>query len=190
MGLRMNQATMQYGFAGIHFRFSPGDFFSHEFLTKPENQTAGNHMPVSISKHIHRSLKQSGYFKSLVVSYMKPRTVLSPLKTIFVTSPISIAENLRSNDTYLSEYKVFTSLDTEEFLRNSSEDCDVIQRFFGDVLSTLEKDILSWGKVFFRTRPSNWSFNLQGRRMARYKWELIKEDRPIYGLFPKHEYVL
>ena len=85
---------------------------------------------------------------------------------------------------------MFTSLDTEQFLRENSQDCDVIQRFFGDVLSTLEKDILSWGKVFFRTRPSNWSFNLQGRRMARYEWELIKEDRPIYGLFPKHEYVL
>ena len=114
---------------------------------------------------------------------------MSHLKTVFITSPISIAENLRSNSTFLTDYKVFTSLDTEEFLKKEAEDCEVIRRWFGDILSTLEKDILSWSRVFFRTRPSNWSFNLQGRRMARYKWEFIKEDRPIYALL-KHGYVL
>ena len=81
------------------------------------------------------------YFKSLIVNYLSSKKQLSNLRTIFITSPISIAEHLRSNATYLPGYKVFTSLDTESFLKQEAEDCGIIRRFFGDVLSTLEKDI-------------------------------------------------
>ena len=62
-------------------------------------------------------------------------------------------------------------------------ECAIIDKIFGDILSTLEKEIMVRSLVFFRVRPSNWSFNVQGQRFAIYGNENIMHDRVIFDIF-------
>ena len=56
-----------------------------------------------------------------------------------------------------------------------------MHQYFGDILSTFEKEILIYAKLFLRSRPSNWSFNVQGHRFARY--EELPYDRYVFDIF-------
>jgi len=131
----------------------------------------------------------------LLIVYLKKHHPERNPTTVFISSPKGIAQQLgeevseqgRRRD--YKGYRVFTSLDTDKYLREHAEKCKIIDDFYGDVLSTLEKEILSWSRIFFRSRPSNWSFNIQGRRMSRYSWLKIKDDRTIFDIFPKELYV-
>ena len=121
------------------------------------------------------------------MNYFGWRHPETEIKTYFITSPASIIEPLElENETNnYKGFRVFTSHDTNKFLRKHiATDCPMIEEWYGDIVSTLEKEILSWSRIFFRTRPSNWSFNVQGRRMTRYPWESIQDDRPIFSVFP------
>ena len=42
-----------------------------------------------------------------------------------------------------------------------------------------------YSKAFFRARPSNWSFNVQGHRTAHY--QKLEDDRYMYDLFKKDD---
>lgn len=57
----------QHNFAGVHFRFNPGDFFSSKFLENNETEAHGNHMPVWIGKHVYRAL--TGSWKFMIFIY-------------------------------------------------------------------------------------------------------------------------
>ena len=89
-------------------------------------------------------------------------------KIIFITSPPSVATRFStlSKNVNLNGYKVFTTLDTTQFLEKYRHECELVDKFFGDILPTLEKEILRWSKAFYRSRPSNWSFNIQAQRWA------------------------
>lgn len=58
----------------------------------------------------------------------------------------------------------------------------MIKNLYGDILSTLEKDILTHAYVFYRTRPSNWSFNVQAHRWAQNVTGLAY-DAVVYDIF-------
>ena len=63
------------------------------------------------------------------------------------------------------------------------EKCELVKNLFGDIVSTFEKEVLVQALSFYRTRPSNWSFNVQGHRFARYTSEELKYDRVIFDVF-------
>ena len=171
----ISDSRHQFNFAGVHFRFNPGDFFAQDFLKKEETENAGNHMHSSISVHIHRSLSRPRYLIRLLSKYLNKYYPKHHPTTVFIASPADIAVHLSNSSAEMSreksyeDLKVFTTLDTDRFLKGYAESCEVIREFYGDILSTLEKEIMSFSRIFFRTRPSNWSFNVQGSRMARYR---------------------
>lgn len=104
---------------------------------------------------------------------------------IYIASPLNIAEYFYNHTTnkILNNYKVFTTIDIQRFLETYRKDCWVIDIYFGDILSTLEKEMMVLSKIFFRSRPSNWSFNQQGHRMPNYPYEEIQNDRVIFDVF-------
>ena len=174
-------------FIGIHFRFNTGDFFGADFAEKAEDEATGNHIPNQIAKHIHRSMLNGTYFLDKVVNYIETKVengefVKKPT-AILVTSPTynSIAEQLKGIHEHRG-YVIASTLDSTEFLKRY-EACVAIRDLFGDFLSTLEKEILLYSSAFFRARPSNWSFNIQGRRFSQFDYERIKNDRVVFDLF-------
>ena len=191
MGLENHRA---HEFIGLHFRFNPGDFFEREFLNRTEAEADGNHIPNFIAKHLYRSLNDPRYLVENLIDYLEKdvypkmeKSETSPKsslpKTLFITSPKNIADKLATieNHSYKG-YTVFTTADSEKFL-DFYRKCQSIDDLFGDILSTLEKEILLRSLVFFRARPSNWSFNIQGHRFAKYLWEEIKYDRVVFDIF-------
>ena len=47
----------------------------------------------------------------------------------------------------------------------------------------LEKEILVQSLAFYRARPSNWSFNIQGHRFAEWGPRNLTHDRVVYDVF-------
>ena len=69
--------------------------------------------------------------------------------------------------------------------KKSQTNCWALHEHFGDILSTLEKEILIRARIFLRTRPSNWSFNVQGHRIAERGFEKVENDRVIFDVFQR-----
>ena len=73
------------------------------------------------------------------------------------------------------------------------QDCDVLKRFYGEILPMVEMEILEKSFAFYRSRPSNWSFNIQAARFANA--EINKDgsanlpfDRVILDIFVEKDY--
>ena len=61
----------------------------------------------------------------------------------------------------------------------------MVDFYFGDILSTLEKEMMLLSRVFYRARPSNWSFNVQGHRFSEREFEEIRHDRVIFDVLER-----
>ena len=108
------------------------------------------------------------------------------IKTIFITSPVEVAEMIGKVGRVYRGYTVFTTKDTHKFLGEYRKTCDTIGQLYGDILSTLEKEILVHSYCYYRMRPSNWSFNVQAHRWAKNVTGL-KYDSVIYDIFMTDE---
>ena len=102
-------------------------------------------------------------------------------RTIFIASPTSVAQKFSKIGKIFKNFKIITGLDTFKFLKAKSESCEMIDQYFGDILSTFEKEILIHVKSFYRSRPSNWSFNVQAGRFA--SGIDLSHDRVIFDVF-------
>ena len=110
------------------------------------------------------------FFKKLIGNFEenfrnRSETTLTPPTKIFIASPQNVASRFSKIKNF-GKYQIFTGEDTFEFLNQYTDKCQVIADYFGDILSTLEKEISSRAISFYRSRPSNWSFNVQARRFA------------------------
>jgi len=76
---------------------------------------------------------------------------------------------------------LITSIDTTKFLKREIAGCTLLESYMGDILSTFEKEILLNSSAFYRARPSNWSFNVQGQRFATH--DELPYDRTIFDVF-------
>ena len=65
-------------------------------------------------------------------------------------------------------------------LKNQTK-CWVLEEYLGEVNSELEKELLSRALAFYRSRPSNWSYNVQASRFGRF--ENLPYDRAIFDIF-------
>ena len=194
VGLYPAQNQNQQNFIGIHWRFNLGDFFTDKFLEKDQNNTALKGLNNEVAFELQKSMKDFTYFFDKLSSYLsenglEDRKSKTKSTTVFITSPPNIAEKIKKvsenfNGNY-KNFKIFTTLDTQNFVSKYKNNCAPIKNFLGEILSTLEKEILIYSKIYLRARPSNWSFNVHGHRFSRYDYESIKNDAVIFDVFNK-----
>lgn len=178
------------GFIGVHWRFNPGDIFSEDFL----NSNAFDHIDkersarvIGISKMlirlIHECMNNPDYLLEKLIQHIEKQFEKDKIviKTIFITSPIEVADMLAKIGRVFRVYTIFTTNDTHKFL-SRYRDCETVDQLYGDILSTLEKEILVQSFAYYRTRPSNWSFNVQAHRWAKQAAGL-EFDSVIYDIF-------
>ena len=101
---------------------------------------------------------------SLFLEKLLDRKNFQKIQKIFIFSPQNTAKLFANSASNLT--KISTSQETFNFLKQKSKNCQILKHYFGDVLSTFEKEIALQSKCFYRARPSNWSFNVQGQRWA------------------------
>lgn len=179
-----NESSYRYDnkFIGVHFRFNPDDFFNKAFLDQSSETLAHKRtrsLNLETVKNLQKSLKNTTFFLENLVQNLQERN-LTQHKIIYIASPINIARsfivNLPANRTF-QNYKIVTTVQTSTFLRKFRDDCWMIDTYFGDILSTLEKELMVMSKIFYRSRPSNWSFNQEGYRIASRTYEEVSQDQ-------------
>ena len=187
----VNSSNMVYDFTGIHFRFNPGDFFLSDFMkTKPE-LTRQKGLDLGTVKNLQKSLKNSTYFYEKLYDFLnltrrEHANDDSPFRIphfVYIASPINISKKFKSKAEKYKKLSIFTTLDLINFLEPFSNNCQILKNYFGDILSTIEKEIMILSKLFLRSRPSSWSFNVQGHRNFKLGPELVKYDRVVFDVF-------
>jgi len=172
-----------YNFIGIHFRYNVRDFFGKDLNLG----ASGRKMDAQTTGNIMISLKYPPYFLKQVIQYAN-RELVGIGRKVFIASPYNIAEGFASaagRNHFVKGYEFYTTKDSTAFLEAKRSGCEVIDTWFGEVMSEFEKEILIYAKAYFRSRPSNWSFNVQGHRTAHY--ETLEDDRYTYDLFKKDD---
>ena len=187
-------------FVGIHFRFTIGDFVSRNSMKdSDENMIEQNGVSPEYLLHVKKSLLDFSYFFNRTVSFFNKNSEFDDIQTIFIASPPSVVKHiskvLKKNSTskiegqifgqnFYQNYRIFTTADTQRYLKNKEieTNCWAFRDYFGDVLSTLEKELMVQAQIFIRTRPSNWSFNVQGHRNSE-GYQKVVNDRVIYDVF-------
>jgi len=163
-------------FLGVHFRYNNNDFFN----TQPRAGKGGKSMDPLTYSNLVVALLYPKYMFDRLVKYHEEK-ITTKVKSIFIASPANIATKFAVIGREYKGLLFFTGKDTFSFLEKKRENCKVIDQWFGEVLSELEKQIMVLSKVYFRARPSNWSFNVQGQRFARY--DNLEQDRWMYDIF-------
>lgn len=200
-------------YIAIHYRFNMGDFFNHEFVnitleneTKSENKsendsenkhienknsTSDSHKTYNFrgidqltSVELQKVLKNSTYLLDKMVDYFEryPQILQHLNKVIYIAAPRNIKFEYSNGAMYRS-FKIFTNDDLQTFLTAFIDNCWVYREYFGDILSTVDKELMINSRIFLRSRPSNWSFNSQGRRYTYHKHKFMQHDRVVFDLF-------
>lgn len=182
-------------FVGVHWRFNFGDIFSSDFL-KSNGSNDGfiekNAHVIGLSdyliKLIRKCMNDPRFLLDKLIDHIEaqiPENELSTkTKTVFITSPVEVADIIASVGRNYRGYNFYTTKDTRHFLSRYRKKCETIDKIFGDILSTMEKEILIYSFCFYRMRPSNWSFNVQAHRWARKEQiQGFKYDSVIYDIF-------
>ena len=181
----MKLHNLQSGnFTGIHFRYNPNDFFAGN----PKIGQDGHKLNDDYFANLLLALKNPRWFLDKTLKYVEQHHTDTD-KKIIITSPLNIAD-LFYNHTKLGHFKnysIITSKNTKEFLE-SKRGCEPVDLWFGEILSILEKEILVHSGAFLRARPSNWSFNIQGQRMARF--ESLPHDRYMFDIFMNGSWIM
>ena len=183
-------------FLGVHWRFDKEFLpskavFDAAKISGDRSKTNGKGIPQDIREMFYETIENPIYFLDKLISHSTNNQVFDDPKNnyIFISSPQSVAKQFQSlNSSYYHKqtnqtFNIISSMDSHHFLLNYAKDnnCDIIIDYFGDILSTFEKEILIYSMSFYRARPSNWSFNVQGQRFAR---EMdLSMDRVIFDVF-------
>ena len=192
-------------FVSIHFRFNQDDFFSPKLFERmpenindwtgadDENLIKGlRRLDISVAKPLFLSLRDPSYFIERLMKFLDRSSQegarINKNTTIYIASPTNLAERFekaadKHRDSNKDSHRLLTSIEVKAFLQSYRKSCWVVDTYFGDVLSTLEKEIIVMSRIFYRARPSNWSFNVQGHRMARYEYDYVKYDRVLFDIF-------
>ena len=149
---------------------------------------AGKGIPSSMRIEIFKTLLKPEYFLNKLIPHFE-KHLGNETNIIFISSPQNVAEifnKIGRNFIYQNRtFKIFTGIDTFQYLKSQayskSTSCELLKEYLGDVLSTFEKELMVLSKSFYRARPSNWSFNVQGQRFGLYKD--LSHDRVIYDVF-------
>ena len=178
-------------FISLHWRFNPGDFLSPDFLTiRNESEVQGRRgVDKPAMLNLHKSLNNMTFLIEKLINHVERKDIADPPKTILITSPPGILHKINEKDLsnfqyHDKKYKILTTENSINFLKNFM-DCWVIEKYFGDVLSTFEKEVVLRSEIFYRARPSNWSFNTQGHRFAEFDYDKIKFDGVVYDVFER-----
>ena len=203
-------------FIGIHWRYNPGDFFHHSSLIPSANSSLVSirGMGHDLSLHLKLVIQEPGYFFEQLLGYLEKQYAeigIPVPKLVFIASPNNMAQKferfLKQNGTasttspglIYKNIEFITSRISTEFIRRNFRDhssehyCEIAERFYGEILPMVEMTILEKAFAFYRSRPSNWSFNIQARRFAHAdvdedgRPELL-HDRCILDMFLKEEF--
>ena len=164
------------------------------------------------AEELRKSLQNSTYFLEKMVGHFRttfadeldhddpdflstggtPKKLIETTKIIYIASPLNIAEIFHAQGRIYHDqksnqkYKIFNTLDMIQFLDDKIRPhCWALDTYYGDVLSTIEKEMLLISKIFYRARPSNWSFNVQGHRNSEYSKKELRLDRVIFDIFAR-----
>lgn len=180
-----NQDTFEIKnhFIGVHFRFNPNDFFNKNFL---DDDYEINHGKRAVSKEmlikIRESIVNPESFLDLLTRHIKQSGLGQENKIIYIASPSNIAKNFQKFKNY-SGFEIFTSEHVNQFLTPLRKQCATLDRYYGEILSLVEKELMVISRHFYRCRPSNWSFNQLGYRAALMPYEKIRDDKVIFDVF-------
>merc|ERR1719350_139414 len=95
------------------------------------------------------ALKAPKYFYDQFVKYHERNITTTIQKSVFIASPANIAETFAEVGREYKGFKFYTGKDTFEFLFSKRSKCEVIDQWFGEVLSEMEKEIMVLAKVYF-----------------------------------------
>ena len=198
----IREVIQEENFIGIHWRFNHNDFLgrtpykkvsgsshfasSANATTKPVLQGYKD-VSVEMLQEIFKTLAEPHYFMEKLVPHIEQNLPPSQNgRTVFISSPTNTAERFKTlKNKYISPqnvtYKIITSYESNLFMKHVGKNCQNIRWYLGDVLSTFEKEVMVRSKSFYRARPSNWSFNVQGQRFGRNG--KLPYDRVVYDVF-------
>ena len=101
-------------------------------------------LPKKVAYTLQKALKDPDYLLDSLITSVKRNLVSNgkPLsvRNLFITSPWNIAEKLQNYTNYKG-YKIISTVHTRQFLERYRDSCEIIGDIFGDILSTLEKEI-------------------------------------------------
>ena len=165
-------------FIGVHWRYNPDDFFDKhvESFTKKKLKNSNNRgLPLRLVNELQKVIQNASYLIEKI-------PCSSTESTIIIASPFNMGSKFAEAASRF-DYKILTTKNSKDFLWKYRTSCQVIKDFFGEVLSIFEKEIMLRSSIFYRSRPSNWSFNVQGMRWATKSYEQIENDRIVFDLF-------
>lgn len=173
-------------FIGVHWRFDDkNDFFPVNFLeTKFRDLKPAKGLTVNAMRLIQKCISEPEFLVKQVIKHVQNHIrngISSHDNVIFLSAPRSILSSFK-NFTEINGFRVVTSLDTQQFLKKRKS-CKIIRDYFGDICSTFDKEIQFKSTMFYRSRPSNWSFNVQAQRWANSDYKSIENDGTVFDVF-------
>lgn len=173
-------------FIGIHWRYNSNDFYDKNmanFTKRKLKKSNKRGLSLRLTKELQNVIKNTSYLFDKIRS---PEILLGKshkhVSTIIISSPFNMAAKFDQARSKFG-YRIFTTKDSRDFLWEYRDNCEVVRDLFGEVLSTFEKEIMLRATVFYRSRPSNWSFNVQGMRWSSKKFGEIALDKTVFDLF-------
>ena len=96
-------------------------------------------------------------------------------------------------------WKIITTRQTTRFVSDKFKNqkskyyCETFDTFFGEFIPIIEMEILKRSFGFYRSRPSNWSFNIQAQRFANAEVNedgtaVLPLDRVVLDIFIEKSY--
>lgn len=142
-------------------------------------------LDLSAMSNIHHSLQNFTYFYEKLGANLASK--MAGFETekeiqVFIASPVSVSKIISAGKTG-SNFKIWTTQDSLKFLKKYLKSCWVYQDYLGEILSLFEKEVISKSQIFYRARPSNWSFNVEAQRFSNKKFENLKDDSVIFDIF-------
>jgi len=179
-------------YLGIHFRYNFNDFIkgnSDSEAAKIGSAYRANSVEGLAS--IVLSVKDPNYLYKHLKSYLDS---LPPHfdRVIYLATPVVMWQWFREQHFGVVDpegslvYKgitIVSGYEQSRFLKTYIDNCETIKTYFGEIESIFDKEVMVNSGAFIRSRPSNWSFNVMGHRMAAN--EDLPYDRTIYDIFYK-----
>lgn len=169
----------------VHWRFNEYDFLPGNFREfDVESRLKSNSKGIGdvYLEHIQATLRDPNYFLDLLLPHVRENFKNKPIpKTVYISAPYNTAKIFGEIKEFKG-VKIVSTAGAFDFLEKF-RDCEIIDRLFGDILSTFDKEIGVQSLSFYRSRPSNWSFNIQGQRFSKYSNEDLEHDRVVFDVF-------
>lgn len=142
--------------------------------------------------HLEQNLAKSPSIKGINLAKNSDSAQDNEIIHIYIASPGNVAEIFKNQIKFTDpvnkilvhnsqKYKILFSEVAQIYLEKLKPSCPILNQHFDEIFSTFEKELMIQSFGFYRARPSNWSFNVQGARYSKY--DRLIFDRTVYDIF-------